>query len=75
MGMDYKDMFTLAKGILLRCLKGEPVSDSNLTIAIHNIELAIDKAFVSGKPTNELEEMKAELQTISKAIWYAHGGE
>ena len=73
--MDYKSMFALVKGILLRCLNGEPASDSNLTIAIHNIELAIDKAVVSGAPTDELEEMIAELQTISKAIWYAHGGE
>ena len=73
--MDYKDMFALAKGMLFRCLKGEPVSDSNLTIAIHNIELAIDKAVVSGMPTSELAEMRAELQTISKAIWYAHRGE
>ncbi len=73
--MGYKELFTLVKEILLGYLKGEPINEGCLNTAIHNLELAIDKAVVSGMPTNELEYMRVELQTISKAIWYAHGGE
>lgn len=72
--MDYKYLFALVKGMLLDSLKGEPVNDANLTAAIHKIELAIDRAVVSGMPTSELEGMKSELLTISKAVWYADRG-
>lgn len=71
--MDYKELFALVKGMLLGYLKGEPVNDSSLTAAIHNTELAIDNAIVSGQPSNELESIKEELLTISKAVWYADG--
>lgn len=73
--MSYKEMFTLVKDMLLGYLKGEPVNDSSLIAAIHNLELAIDKASISGTPANELEDMRVELQTIRKAVWYAHRGE
>ena len=72
--MDYKELFALVKGMLLGCLKGEPVNDASLAATIHKIELAIDRAAVSGLPTNGLEEMKMELLTISKAVWYADRG-
>lgn len=73
--MDYKELFALVKGMLLGCLKGEPVNTDRLTDAIHNVELAIDAAIISGKPTSELEDMRMELKTIDKAVWYAHRGE
>lgn len=73
--MNYKEMFTLVKDMLLGYLKGEPVNDGSLITAIHNLELAIDKASISGTPANELEDMRVELQTIRKAVWYAHRGE
>lgn len=72
--MEYKDLFALVKGMLLACLKGEPINNASLTDAIHKMELAIDNAIISGKPTSELEYMRAELQTISKAAWYADRG-
>ena len=70
--MEYKDLFALVKCMLLGSLKGEPVNDTSLTAAIHNTELAIDKAMVLGMPTSELENMREELLTISKAVWYAN---
>ena len=69
--MNYKKLFALVKGMLLASLNGEPVNDASLTAAIHNMELAIDKAMVSGMPTNELEYMREELLTINEAVWYA----
>lgn len=45
--MDYKELFALVKGMLLGCLKGEPVNDASLAATIHKIELAIDRAAVS----------------------------
>ena len=70
--MEYKDLFDLVKGMLLDCLKGESVNDTCLTAAIHSTELAIDKAMVLGMPTSELENMREELLTICKAVWYAN---
>ncbi len=69
--MDYKELFALVKGMLVECLKGMPVDENRLITAIHNIELAIDRAIVLGVPTSDLESMRNELLTVSEAVWYA----
>ncbi len=75
MSMEYRNLFTLVKDMLLAALKGEPVNETNLNNALLSVNIAIDNASVHGEPISELESMRSELLTIHKAVWYAYRGE
>lgn len=71
----YKDLYMLAKELLLASLKGEPVSVATIGEAICKTELAIDIALITDKPTSQLESINRELHQLHKAAWYANGAE
>lgn len=73
--MEYKRLFALVKGMLLAALKGERMDIASLNEAVLRLEVAIDNAVVKGTPASELENMRCELLTIRKAVWYADRGE